>query len=115
MTAITNASLFALFSIVITAMPMVAGLAFALRPSAMRLAQVRALTLVGLFVTVAVMLSGSVNVLLFLARQSPTLPDPRADLYNSIAEILVIPFIGVVFLALAWVGVALGLRKPFDH
>ena len=115
MTALTNASLFALFSIIITATPMVAGFAFALRPSAARLAQVRALTMVGVFVTTAVLISGSVNVLLYLARQSPTLPDPRAELYNSIAEILVIPFIGVVFLALAWVGVTIGLRKPFDH
>jgi hypothetical protein len=115
MTALTNASLFALFSIVIAATPMVAGFAFALRPSAVRLAQVRALTLVGVFVTGAVMLSGGVNVLLYLARQSATLPDPRAELYNSIAEILVIPFIGLVFMALAWVGVAVGLRKPFDH
>lgn len=115
MTALTNASLFALFSIVITATPMVAGFAFALRPSAVRLAQVRALTMVGVFVTSAVLLSGSVNVLLYLARQSATLPDPRAGLYNSIAEILVIPFIGSVFMALAWVGVAVGLRKPFDH
>jgi hypothetical protein len=114
-TALTNASLFALFSIIITATPMVAGFAFALRPSAVRLALVRALTLVGVFVTCAVVLSGSVNVLLYLSRQSPTLPDPRAELYTSIAEILVIPFIGLVFLALAWVGVAIGLRKPFDH
>jgi hypothetical protein len=41
-------------------------------------------------------------------------PVPPADLYNPIAEMLVIPFIGFVFLALAWVGVAIGLRKPFD-
>jgi hypothetical protein len=26
----------------------------------------------------------------------------------------VIPFIGFAFLAVAWVGVAVGLRKPFD-
>jgi hypothetical protein len=115
MSALTNASLFALFSIIIAAAPMVAGFAFALRPSAMRLAQVRALTLVGVFVTFAVMLSGSVNVLMYLARESTTVPVPRADLYNSMAEILVIPFIGVVFMALAWVGVTIGLRKPFDH
>src|SRR5688572_12237493 len=83
MTALTNASLFALFSIVITATPMVAGFAFALRPTAARLGQVRALTLVGVFVTLAVMLSGSVNVLIYLARQSPTLPDPRAELRSE--------------------------------
>jgi len=115
MTALANASVFALFSIVVAAAPMVAGFAFAVRPSAVRLALVRALTLVGVFVTCAVVLSGIVNVVLFLARQSPAMPDPRAELYTSIAEILVIPFIGLVFLALAWVGVAIGLRRPFDQ
>jgi hypothetical protein len=112
--ALGNASLFSLFSIVITATPMVAGFSFALRPAAARLALVRALTLVGIFVTAANTLAGAVNVLLFLARQSPMTPVPPADLYNPIAEMLVIPFIGFVFLALAWVGVAIGLRKPFD-
>ena len=30
------------------------------------------------------------------------------------AEILVIPSIGFAFLTVAWIGVAVGLRKPFD-
>ena len=115
MNPLYNASLFALFSILVNATPMVAGFAFALRPAATRLALVRALTLVGVFVTVANILSGSVNVLIYLGRQSRTAPDPADQVYMSIAEILVIPFIGFVFLALAWVGVAIGLRKPFDH
>ena len=115
MNALYNASLFALFSILVNATPMVAGFAFALRPAATRLALVRALTLVGVFVTVANLLSGSVNVLIYLARQSPVTPEPANQFYMSIAEILVVPFIGFVFLALAWVGVAIGLRKPFDH
>lgn len=116
MEALTNASLFALFSIVITAAPMVAGLAFALRPSAARLALVRALTLVGVFITCATLLSGGVNVLIGLARQSPAVPPmPPGELYMGAAEVLVIPFIGFAFLAVAWVGVAIGLRKPFDN
>ena len=114
MNALANASLFSLFSILVTATPMVAGFAFALRPAATRLALVRALTLVGVFVTAANMLAGGVNVLLYLARQSQMTPEPRSELYGSIAEIMVIPFIGFVFMALAWTGVAIGLRKPFD-
>jgi hypothetical protein len=113
--ALTNASLFALFSVVITAAPMVAGLAFALRPSATRLALVRALTLVGVFMTCAVLLSGGVNVLIGLARQSPAVPVPPGEFYMGTAEVLVIPFIGLTFLTVAWVGVAVGLRKPFDN
>ena len=115
MNALGNASLFSLFSIVISAAPMVAGFAFALRPAATRLALVRALTLVGLFVTAANIISGAVNVLLYLARQSPVTPSPPGEFYTPIAEMLVVPFIGFVFLALAWTGVAIGLRKPFDH
>lgn len=115
MNALAHASLFSLFSLLITAAPMIAGFSFALRPSAVRLALVRALTLVGLFVGIASLISGVVNVLLFMAAQSTTTPDPRAEVYTSSAEILVIPFISCVFLALAWTGVAIGLRKPFDQ
>lgn len=115
MGALTNASLFSLFSIVITAAPMAAGLAFALRPTAARLALVRALTLVGVFITCATLLSGAVNVLIGLGRQSPGAPVPPGEFYMGTAEVLVIPFIGFAFLAVAWVGVAIGLRKPFDN
>ena len=114
MNALAHASLFSLFSIIITAAPMAAGLAFSVRPSAVRLALVRALTLVGIFVSVASLLSGIVNVLMFMAAEATTVPEPRAEVYTSAAEILIIPFISCVFLALAWAGVAIGLRKPFD-
>ena len=115
MSALTNASLFSLFSLVITAAPMVAGFAFAVQPSAVRLALVRALTVVGIFVSIASLISGIVNVLLYLARQSAAMPQHLEQLYTSSAEILVIPFISCVFIALSWTGVAIGLRKPFDH
>ena len=114
MGALRNASLFSLLGIIITAAPMVAGFAFALRPSATRLALVRALTLVGVFVTCANLLSGGVNVLIGLARESPAAPVPPAEFYMGSAEVLVIPFIGFAFLTVAWIGVAVGLRKPFD-
>ena len=115
MGALRNASLFSLLSIAIAAAPMVAGFTFALWPSASKLAQVRALTLVGVFATAANLLVGAVNMLVYLAGRSPADPDPTRELYTSAAEVLVIPFIGLVFLALAWIGVAIGLRKPFDN
>ena len=93
---------------------MVAGFAFAWRPAASRLALVRALTLVGVFVTCANILLGAVNNLIYLAQRSPALPETRGEFYLSIAEVLVIPFIGFAFLTVAWIGVAVGLRKPFD-
>lgn len=109
-----QASLFSLFSMVITAAPMVAGLAFAWRPGASRLALVRALTLVAVFATAANLLTGAVNMLIYFANQPSTEPWPAGQVYRVMAEILVIPFVGFVFLTLAWIGVALGLRKPFD-
>ena len=115
MNPLAHASLFSLFSIVISATPMVAGLAFSVRPSAVRLALVRALTLVGIFVSVASLISGIVNVLLFMAGRVPGRPESPAEVYTSAAEILIIPFVSCVFLALAWTGVAIGLRKPFDQ
>jgi hypothetical protein len=110
-----NASLFALFGIVISAAPMVAGLAFAMRPSAVRLAMVRALTLMGVFVTLANIFSGGINVLIGLSRGSPVVPSPPGELYTAAAEVMVIPFACLVFLSVAWAGVAIGLRKPFDQ
>ena len=115
MNALGNASLFALFGIFINAAPMVAGLAFAVRPSAVRLAMVRALTLMGVFVTLANVFSGGINVLIGLARQSPAMPQPPSEVYTATAEIMVIPFTCFVFLAVGWAGVAVGLRKPFDQ
>jgi hypothetical protein len=100
---------------IITAAPMVAGFAFAWRPGALRLALVRALTLVGVFATCANALTGAVNMLLYFARQTPADPGPSGQVYRVMAEILVIPFVGFVFLTLAWIGVAFGLRKPFDN
>ena len=115
MGAFRNASLFSLLSIAIAAAPMVAGVTFAVWPSASKLAQVRALTLVGVFATAANLLVGTVNMLVFMAGRSPTDPDPARELYTSAAEILVLPFVGLAFLTLAWIGVAIGLRKPFDN
>ena len=115
MGAFSNASLFSLFSMVITAAPMVAGFAFAWRPTASRLALVRALTLVAVFATAANLLTGAVQMLVYLSRQSPTDPLPLRQVYSVSAEILVIPFVGFAFLTLAWIGVAIGLRKPFDN
>jgi hypothetical protein len=115
MNPLANASLFALFGIVINAMPMIAGFAFAVRPTAARLAMVRALTVMGVFVALANIFSGGINVLIGLARQSPLEPEPPALLYTATAEVMVIPFACFVFLALAWAGVAIGLRKPFDQ
>lgn len=79
-----------------------------------RLALVRALTLVGVFATCANVIVGAVNMLFFLAEQPPANPAPSGQAYGVVAEMLVIPFIGFVFLTLAWIGVAIGLRKPFD-
>ena len=115
MNPLANASLFALFGIVVTAMPMVAGFAFAVRPSAVRLAMVRALTLMGVFAAAANIFSGAINVLIGLSRQTVLTPEPPSQLYTAAAEVLVIPFVCLVFLALAWAGVAVGLRKPFDQ
>lgn len=114
MGALTNASLFSLLSIALSATPMVAGFTFALWPTASKLAQVRALTLVGVFATTANLLVGAVNMLVFVAARSPTDPIANREFYTSAAEILVIPFVGLVFLTVAWIGVAIGLRKPFD-
>jgi hypothetical protein len=77
MQAIRNLSLAGLFGLLITAAPMLLGLAFAVRPGERRLALMRPLSLAGIFAATANVFLGVTNSLVMASRNGISLGDPR--------------------------------------
>jgi hypothetical protein len=99
----------ALTGLVITIVPMVVGIAFAARPHERKLALMRPLTLAAIFAAIANTFLGLANMFQGLARMKPT--DAPGLQFIMMAEISVVPFVSFVFLATAWLCVAIGMRR----
>jgi hypothetical protein len=96
--------------LLVGAMPMLLGMAFALRPNERWLALMRPLTLAGIFAAIANLFLGITNALIFVSRAAPGEPlGPR--LAAGLAETAVLPFVGFVCLTIAWLGVVVGMRR----
>jgi hypothetical protein len=110
MLAIRNLALAGLFGLVITALPMLVGLAYAVRPTERWLALMRPLSLAGIFAAIANVFLGVTNTLVGASRGTvASLLDPR--LAAGLAEVAVIGFVSFVFLTIGWLAVAAGMRK----
>ena len=107
----TQASLASLAALLVSMTPMLAGVVFAVRPTERRLALMRPLTLAGIFAAMANVFLGLVNALVYLARTGATDPTPWAHAAQALAETAVMPFIAFAFLTVAWLSVAIGMRK----
>src|SRR5262245_42064768 len=108
MLAIRNLGIAGLFGLLITALPMPAGLAFALRPSERLLALMRPLSLAGIFAATANVFLSVTNELVWMSRNNLTSPfDPR--LLAGSAEGAVLGFASFVFLTIGWLAVAVGM------
>ncbi len=110
MLAIRNLGLAGLFGLFITALPMLVGLAYAVRPSERLLAMMRPLSLAGIFAATANVFLGVTNELVWVSRNNlGSLFDPR--LAAGSAEVAVLGFASFVFLTIGWLAVAVGMRK----
>jgi len=109
MQAISNLGLAGLFGLLITAAPMLLGLAFAARPSERRLALMRPLSLAGIFAATANVFLGVTNSLVGAARNGVSLTDSRV--VPGLAEVAVLGFVSFAFLTVGWLAVAAGMRK----
>jgi hypothetical protein len=110
MEALRYVSLAGRVGLLVGALPMLLGIAFAVRPNERWLALMRPLTLAGIFAAVANTFLGITNALIFVARAAPGEPlGPR--LAPGLAETSVLPFVGFVCLTVAWLGVAVGTRR----
>jgi hypothetical protein len=110
MLAITNLGLAGLFGLFITALPMLLGFAFAVRPNERWLALMRPLSLAAIFAAVANVFLAATNELVWVSRNTVASPfDPR--LAAGLAESAVVGFASFVFLTVGWLAVAVGMRK----
>jgi hypothetical protein len=110
MEALSYVGLAGRIGLLVGALPMLLGIAFAVRPTERWLALMRPLTLAGIFAAIANTFLGITNALMFVARAAPGEPlGPR--LAPGLAETSVLPFVGFVFLTIAWLCVAVGMRR----
>jgi hypothetical protein len=99
-----------LIGLLVRTVPMFLGIAFAVRPSERWLALMRPVTLAGIFAAIANLFLGITNALMYASRATPGEPlAPR--LAAGLGETWVQPFVGFVCLTIAWLCVAIGMRK----
>ena len=107
-----HASIVGLLSMLVTVVPLGAGLAYALWPSEQRLAMMRPVSLAGLFSALCGTVLGFINVLrgIWMAEGAV---DWRIVAIGS-AESLTHLFLAFGCLTVAWLCVAAGLRRATD-
>lgn len=98
----------ALFSIVISFLPLIAAAAYLFRPSEQRLAMMRPLSLAGIFAGLNGSSLGAINTLRGLWMEPPR--DGRILAISS-AESIVPLYVSFSCLMLAWLLVAAGMRR----
>jgi hypothetical protein len=104
-----QASIVARLSLLVTLFPLVAGVAYLVRPTEQRLALMRPMSLVGIFNGLTGAMLGLMNVLRSYGMHDP--PPPLRIMAIGAAESLVTLFVGFGCLTVAWLCVALGMRR----
>jgi hypothetical protein len=107
-----QASIVALLSMLVTILPLGAGLSYALWPSEQRLAMMRPVSLAGLFAGLAGTMAGFINSLRSVWMSEG--PINWSIFSVGIAESLVTLLLAFGCLTVAWLCVAVGLRRATD-
>ena len=105
-----QASLFAKLTLILTFVPLVMAIVYAIRPTERNLALMRPLSLAGLFAALAGGVLGFINVLRFVWVRELTAETYRVMAVGA-AESLVSMFVGFACLAVAWLLVAVGMGR----
>ena len=100
----------AVLGIFVCVAPMVLGWWFAFRPSERLLALMRPLTLAATFAAISNTMLGLVNTLVGLSSH-PERASSAGLIAANLAESLAVPFLSFGCLAVAWLAVAVGMRK----
>jgi hypothetical protein len=108
LTIFQQMGLAALFSIIISFLPLVAAGSYLFRPSEQRLAMMRPLSLAGIFAGLSGSSLGAINVLRGLWLEPPR--DGRITAIGA-AESIVPLYVSFSCLMLAWLLVAAGMRR----
>lgn len=106
---VQQAGLVALLSLVGTAIPLVMAVAYAIWPTEAKLALMRPLALAGVSAAICGTLAGLLNMLRYAAVHDVALTSREGLL--GLSESLVPAFFGAGALTIAWLCVALGLRR----
>ena len=104
-----QASIMARVSLLVTLFPLAAGLAYLVRPTEQRLALMRPISLAGIFSGLGGAVLGLMNVLRWYGIDNPP-PSPQ-NMAIGAAESLVTLFVAFGCLTVAWLCVALGMRR----
>jgi hypothetical protein len=105
-----QASIAARLALLVSALPMILGIAFAMRPSERWLALMRPLSLAGIFAAVSNLFLGLANALQWLASPNPGDPSALQIAAVGLSEAAIFPFASFAFLTVAWLCVAIGMR-----
>lgn len=104
-----QASIMARVGLLVTLFPLVAGVAYLVQPTEQRLALMRPISLVGIFSGLSGAVLGFMNVLRSFAIHEP--PPPTRIMALGAAESLVTLYVAFGCLTVAWLCVALGMRR----
>jgi hypothetical protein len=114
METLRNVSLLGLLTIVLTFVPLVAAVAYVVRPNERRLALMRPLSLAGLFAALTGTALGFINVFRYLGVKREFSVDTYAVTAIGSAESLVPLFLGFACLTVAWLLVGAGMGRQSD-
>jgi hypothetical protein len=108
MNPLGNVSFAAAFGMMISLAPALAGAYFAIRPSERLLSYMRPLSLAGVFAALCTISLGLTNGAIGLSRH----PQFNSEmLLGGLSEVFAVAAISFAFLAVAWVCVAIGMRR----
>jgi hypothetical protein len=91
--------------------PLVLGMLYAIRPSERRLALMRPISLAAIFAAICTMIVGMVGVITSLAASPDLASSDVQRALPGLAEALVPVFVTFACLTVAWLCVALGMRR----
>jgi ABC-type uncharacterized transport system permease subunit len=106
---LSQAGVLALLSLIVTILPLAAGIAYAVRPTEARLALMRPISLAGMFAGLSGFLAGVMSTL--RAVWTADTPVPFRLIAVGLSESIVPLFVAFGCLTVAWLCAALGLRR----
>lgn len=108
---LTRAGGIAILGMLMGLAPLAVGVAYALWPSERRLALMRPLTLATIFAALCTLLSGFAAVFRGIAATANFSTISYQRIAPGLAEAFTPMFVGFAFLTVAWIAVAVGIRR----
>lgn len=111
MEVLRGASIFALLTIFMGFTPLLMAIVYVLRPTAQNLALMRPVSLAGLFGALCGVMAGVISILRGIGVAAAPFTDVYPNIAIGFAEALVPVFVCFGCLTIAWLLVALGMRR----